>query len=131
MQTSFKVASILLLAASIAHAQSASFDGKWSGRMVSSPGAEIKVDLSLTKAGGTLRISPSGYAASVDNPDQCHQRDIPVAVDSRTDTALTFVVRGDLALQGCFKGAGALKLIDAKNIEGTLKDGRSFKLVRK
>jgi hypothetical protein len=132
MPTSVKVASTLFLIAMTASAQTASFDGKWSGQMESSAGFPIRVELSLSSSGGTLRLSPSGQSPSgIDNPDLCHNREIPVSVSSRTASDLGFVVRGDQALRGCFKGAGALKLVDAKNVTGTLEDGRSFRLSRR
>jgi hypothetical protein len=131
MQTFTRALLTWFLLAWIASAHAASFDGKWSGQMLSSAGSTIKVDLSISSAGGTLRLSPTGYVTNFDNPDQCHFRDIVVNVDSRTDSKLTFVVRGDLALIGCFKGAGALTMVDAKTLDGTLKDGRTFRLSRK
>jgi hypothetical protein len=36
--------------------------------------------------------------------------------------------RGDAVRQVCFKGAGAPKWVDPKNVEGFLKGGRWFKL---
>lgn len=131
MRTPIQALLPLILMGSVASAQPASFDGKWSGQMVSSTGSPMKVDLSISSAGGLLRLSPTGLPTNIDNPDQCHFRDIAVNVDSRSESKLTFVVRGDLALIGCFKGAGALTLVDAKTIEGTLKDGRAFKLSRR
>lgn len=133
MPTSVRVASTLLFIAMTASAQTASFDGKWSGQMESSAGFPIRVDLSISSSGGTVRLSPAPRAVpAVDgSADQCHNREIPVSVNSRTASDLAFVVRGDQALRGCFKGAGALKLVDAKSLTGTLEDGRSFRLSRK
>ena len=133
MSISVKVASTLFFIAMAASAQTASFDGKWSGKMESSAGFPIRVDISISSSGGTLRLSPSPQSVpAVDgSADSCHNRDLPVSVNSRTASDLAFVVRGDQALRGCFKGAGALKLVDAKSLTGTLEDGRSFRLFRK
>jgi hypothetical protein len=132
MPTSVQVASTLFFIAMSASAQTASFDGRWSGQMESSAGFQIRVELAISSSGGSLRLSPSGQAPSgIDNPDLCHNREIPVSVSSRTASDMAFVVRGDQALRGCFKGAGALKLVDAKNLTGTLEDGRSFRLSRR
>lgn len=130
MRTLITLATVLLFAAPFAGAQTSAFDGKWSGRMISATGSPIRVDLTVTAAKGTLRLSPTDHAVNNGNPDACHMREIPVSIESRTDSELSFVVRGDLALRGCFSGAGALKLVDAKNVNGTLKDGRAFKLSR-
>lgn len=131
MRTFVGVTLALLLAAPIAGAQTSPFDGKWSGQMVSAMGKPIRVDLTVAGATGHLRLSPAAEAVNSGNPDTCHLRDIPVSIESKTDTDLNFVVRGDKAMIGCFSGAGAVKLVDPKNATGTLKDGRTFKLSRK
>lgn len=131
MKSSASAVSILAFAASVSVAQTDSLDGKWSGQMAAANGVPIRVDISVSKATGNVRLSPVSGASPVDNHDTCHFRDIPVDIATRSATELNFVVRGDKVLRGCFKGAGVLKLVDGKSATGTMKDGRSFTLTRR
>jgi hypothetical protein len=128
MRTSHRVASILLLIASAAAAQTASYQGKWSGHATASNGSEIRIDLTITESGGTLRTTPSKNYVTI---DQCHDRDIPVVVQSQTASELTVAIQGGKVLRGCLDETATLTLIDPKTLQGTLKDGRSVKLTRK
>lgn len=128
MRTSHRVASILFLIAAAAHAQTASYQGKWTGHATASNGSEIRIDLTIKEAGGTLRTSLSKNYVTV---DPCFDRDIPVVVQSQTESELTVAIQGGKVLRGCIDETATLKLIDAKTLQGTLKDGRSVKLMRK
>ena len=128
MRNSCRVASILLLLASASHAQQTSYQGKWTGLATAGNGSQIRVDLTITNAGGTLRTSPSMNYVTI---DQCHDRDIPVTVESQTESEMTIAIMGAKILKGCIDETATLKLIDAKTLQGTLKDGRTVKLTRK
>ncbi len=129
MRTSLNVvASSLFLIASIVHAQQPAFQGKWTGTAATSTGSPVQVDLVIANAGGTLRLSQSaGYVTR----DQCLDRDLPVAVNSQTETELVVEIKGSTVLRGCIDETATLKLIDGKTLQSTLKDGRTMKLVRK
>ncbi|MFT7776502.1 hypothetical protein [Roseateles sp.] len=128
MQTRLKLASLLLLAATFAHAQQPSFQGTWTGQAVSGTGSQVRVVLTIAGNGGKLRLSPSvNYVTT----DQCHDRDIPVVVEAQTESELTFAIQGEKVLHGCINESATLKVVDAKTLKGTLKDGRSMTLVRK
>lgn len=128
MKHSFKLASILLLLASAAHAQQANYQGTWTGMATSATGAQVRVVLTIEAGRGTLRMSPSANYVTI---DQCHDRDIPVAVESQTDAGLKVDIKGEQVLHGCINESATLKWVSPKVLEGTLKDGRTMKLERK
>lgn len=128
MRTSHGVASALFLFASIACAQQTSYQGKWTGLATASNGSQIRVDLTIANAGGILRTSPHANYVTI---DQCHNRDIPVVVESQTESEMTIAIKGGTVLKGCIDETATLKLIDPKTLQSTLKDGRTMKLTRK
>jgi len=127
MRTSYRVAALLCLFASAAHAQSP-YQGKWTGTATASNGSQVRVDVTIDKAGGKLRTSPQQNYTSI---DQCHNRDIPLTVESQTDTELVVSIKGEKVLKGCINETATLKLIDPKTLQSTLQDGRTMKLTRK
>ncbi len=130
MRIALCVLSGLLFIASPALAQKALFDGKWTGSMVSVDGDPIWLDLKVERSNATLRVSRRGYSPLNEIQDPCEGIDIPVVEESRSDTTMDFKVRADTVLRGCFKGEGTMKLVDGNKLQATLKDGRSFQLVR-
>lgn len=128
MRTSYRVAGVLFLFASLAHAQPASYQGKWTGTVTASNGSQIRVNVTIAKDGGTLRTSPGSNTVTI---DQCHDRDIPIIVQSQTASELTVAIKGASVLKGCIDETATLKLIDPKTLQSTLQDGRVVKLTRK
>ncbi len=128
MRTTALFASSLFLLASIAHAQQPALQGKWTGQATNSTGAQVQVDLVVAKAGATLRLSQSGGYVT---RDECLDRDIPVSVTSQSDSEMVVAIQGAKVLRGCLDETATFKLTDPKTLQGTLKDGRTVKLVRK
>lgn len=128
MRASYSIPAALFLFASIACAQQTSYQGKWTGLATGSNGSKIQVDLTIANAGGTLRTSPYSNYVTI---DQCHNRDIPVVVQSQTESELIIAIKGGTVLKGCIDETATLKLIDPKTLQSTLQDGRTMKLTRK
>ncbi|WP_077035709.1 hypothetical protein [Pelomonas sp. KK5] len=111
----------------MAHAQSG-FQGKWVGTAAKATGEPVQIQLVIAKAGGTLRLEQAqGYVTR----DQCLDRDIPVTVNSQTESELNVSIKGNTVLKGCIDETATLKLVDGKTLQGTLQDGRTMKLVKK
>lgn len=132
MRTSSKVlASSLVLFASLAvhAADTSSLKGKWAGTVNNAKGERVQVQLTVADAGkATLRLAQSeGYVTR----DECLDRDIPVVVTAQTATELTVDIKGESVLKGCINESATLKVIDAKTLQSTLKDGRTMTLSRK
>ena len=132
MRTSSKVlASTLVLFASLAvHAADApSLKGKWTGTINNAKGEPVQVQMTVTDAThGILRLAQSGGYVT---RDECLDRDIPVVVTAQSASELTVDIKGDSVLKGCINESATLKIIDAKTVQSTLKDGRTMTLNRK
>ena len=130
MQALFKIVPLLALVASVAQAQTAApnYQGQWTGMATAATGAQVRVLLTIKGQGGVLRMTPSANYVTI---DQCHDRDLPLSVESQTASELNISIKGDTVLKGCLTETATLKAIDANTLQGTLKDGRTMQLVRK
>ena len=127
MRAFHRAAAVLVLFASAAYAQQGTYIGKWTGTATASNGSTVRVNVNMTKDGGTLRTSPGSNTVTI---DQCHDRDIPITVQSQTATEVVIAIKGASVLKGCIDETATLKMSDANTIQSTLQDGRVVKLTR-
>ena len=111
-------------------AQAPAHVGTWTGTMEIAGGRLLPVEIQLTDAAGTLRMSPpagANLAAARNNP--CFGKSLPVVVHSAPDGVM-LEVRGSDAIPGCMDARITLTGGGAE-YKGQTGAGRPVTLTRK
>ena len=115
-----KTASMLLLASSLAHAQTDdTLYGGWIGTTKSpSTANELQIQVKISQAGGTWRYVTAATKAT------CLNRDFPLSIKPMPNAKMIFNVDGPSVITGCPSFVLTLERTDELTLTGTLKDGR-------
>ena len=124
----FIIAVVVALASSLTFADpAADYSGKWSGAVILPGGAELSLDVNISNAAGTYRVTPKGVMR-IANP--CVGKEYPIQVTTATSSELVFDVKQSSVLTGCPDVTITFKKSGEKSLDGVASNGLGVRLSR-